>query len=304
MRFGGLPLGVVLLVAPAEVHGVAGFPGAVVGLDLVLGRGEVAGQAVAVVDDDVGLEFEDHLVHLFGAPLLGGERLVDVVPEDVDLAVVGHQLADEAVGVVDKALAGFGVGFAADAVGVVPVHERVVEADAEAFGAGGFDELADEVAPGALLHGVVVGELGVPHAEAFVVLGGHHHVLLSGAFGEAGPLAGGVGFRREVLGEDFILRNGNALGFHDPLLVADDAVEAPVDEHAELGFAPPGEAAGAGGDLLATIRRASARSAARRPPALRRLRGSARLLAPRPRTKFRRETRILWHACGLRFRRE
>jgi hypothetical protein len=37
---------------------------------------------------------------------------VDVVPEHVDLAVVGHELADEAVGVLDKTLAGGFVGLA------------------------------------------------------------------------------------------------------------------------------------------------------------------------------------------------
>jgi hypothetical protein len=78
----------------------------------------------------------------------GGQRPVDVVPEDVDLAVVGHQLADEAVGVVDKAAAGGLVGLADGAVGMVPVHERVVEADAQPLGARRVDKLAHQVAPG------------------------------------------------------------------------------------------------------------------------------------------------------------
>ncbi len=82
-----------------------------------------------------------------------------------------------------------------------------------------------------------------------MVLRGQYHVLLSGASGEASPLARGAGFRREVLRQNFILRNGNALGFHHPLLVANHAVEAPVDEHAELSFAPPREPPCAVGDL-------------------------------------------------------
>ncbi len=113
---------------------------------------------------------------------------LDVVPEHVDFAVVGHQLADEAVGVLDEALARGFVSLADCAVGVVPVHERVVEADAEAFGAGGIDKLADQVAAGTLLGGAVVGELGIPMAKALVMLGGHHHVLLAGRAWQALPI--------------------------------------------------------------------------------------------------------------------
>ena len=36
-------------------------------------------------------------------PTLGSERPCHVVPEDVDLAVVGHQFADKAVRVFDEA---------------------------------------------------------------------------------------------------------------------------------------------------------------------------------------------------------
>ena len=181
---------------------------------------------------------------------IGVERPRNVVPEDVDLAVVGQQLADEAVGVVDKAPAGGFVRLADGAVGMVPVHERVVEANAQAFGAGGFNEFADQIAAGPLLHGVVVGELGVPVAEALVVLGGHHHVLLAGALGQARPVARGVGLGMEVLGQDLVLRNGNALVLLGPLVLADDAVEPPVDEHAELGLVPPRHARVARGGLL------------------------------------------------------
>jgi len=178
--------------------------------------------------------------------LLPGERPVDVVPEDIDLAVVGEEFADKAVGVVDETLAGGWVGGADGSIGMVPVHEGVIEADFETLSAGGFDELAYEISLRTLLHGVVVSEFGVPHAEAFVVLGGHDHVLLAGTFGESCPLAGGSRFGLKMLREEFILRNGDAFGFHDPLLVADDAVKAPVDEHAELCLLPPSEALSTG----------------------------------------------------------
>jgi len=237
-----LPFNVVLLISPAEVHGFAGLPSASVGLDLVLGGREVAGEAIAVVHDDFRLESEDHLVHLLGTPLLGVEWPVDVVPENVNFAVVGHELTDEAVGVVDEALAGFGIGSAASAIGMMPIHKRVVEADAETLGASGLDEFADEVSLRPLPGSAVVGELGVPETEALMMLGGEDHVLLPCPLGKSRPLTRDTRTRPEMLRKDFILRNGNALGFHDPLLVADDAVEAPVDEHTELGLTPPGNA--------------------------------------------------------------
>ena len=68
-------------------------------------------------------------------------------------------------------------------------------------------------------------------------------------FGQPRPLASGVGLGREVLGKQLVLRDGNALDFLGPLMLADDAVEAPVDEHAELGLMPPGHARRAGGGL-------------------------------------------------------
>ncbi len=134
---------VAAIEAPTIVQRHAGFPRAAFlrSLDVLLRSGEIAGQQVAVVHDDIGLEREDHLVHALGFPLFGVQRPGHVVPEDVDLAVVGHQLADEAVGVVDEAAARGLVGLADGAVGVVPVHERVVEADAQAFGAGGLNDI-------------------------------------------------------------------------------------------------------------------------------------------------------------------
>ena len=120
------------MISPACVHRHAGFPraGARFRLDALFRRREIALELVAIVDEDVGLELEDHLVHLLRLPSLRIERPGDVVPEDVHFAVVRHQLADLAVDVVDEAPARGLVALAARAVGVVPVHQRVVEADA------------------------------------------------------------------------------------------------------------------------------------------------------------------------------
>src|ERR1019366_3499748 len=204
---GRLPIVVGLLVAPTAVHGHAGFPGARGGADGLLGGGEIAGEAVAVVDNDLGLQLVDHVVHFFGFPLLGVERPVDVVPQNIDLAVIGEEFANVAVDVIDEAAPRGLVGEAAGAIGVVPVHQGIVEAHAETFGAGGFDVLLHQVAAGPLLGGVVVGELGVEVAKPFVVLGGHHHIFLAGQVGQVRPPGRGVGFWREQLGLLVILHN-------------------------------------------------------------------------------------------------
>ena len=75
-----------------------------------------------------------------------------------------------------------------------------------------------------------------------MVLGRHHHVLLTGALGQPRPFARGSRLWLEVSRQNLVLRDGNALRFHHPLLMADDAVQAPVDKHPELRFVPPAHA--------------------------------------------------------------
>ena len=58
-------------------------------------------------------------------------------------------------------------------------------------------------------------------------------------FGEFGPIARGVRLGLEALGQLLVLGDRNAFVLHDPLVAAENAVEAPVDEHAEAGFVPP-----------------------------------------------------------------
>ncbi len=132
-------------------------------------------------------------VHLLRFPAGGVERPGDVVPEDVDLAVVGEQFADLAVDVIDEAAAGGFVGRAARAVGVVPVHQRVVEARRAGPRRGRPRRTPSpgRARPPAWARSSPCS-LRVEQAEAFVVLGGHDHVFLPGLPGELGPRAGGV----------------------------------------------------------------------------------------------------------------
>ncbi len=66
------------------------------------------------------------------------------------------------------------------------------------------------------------------------------------ALGKLCPFARSVGLRREVLGEHLVLRDGDAFYLLGPLMLANDAVEAPMDEHAEFSLVPPVHALGAG----------------------------------------------------------
>ena len=82
-----------------------------------------------------------------------------------------------------------------------------------------------------------------------MVFGGHHHVLLPGLFGELRPVARGIGFGLELFCEKLVFFNRNRFVFHGPFVAAQNAVESPVNEHAESGVAPPLHALRAGSFL-------------------------------------------------------
>ena len=109
----------------------------------------------------------------------------------------------------------------------------------QSFAARRLDELLHQVPPARLFRRAVVGVLGVEQAEAFVMLGGHHHVLHSGGLGELRPLSSRVRSRSELFRELLVFSDGNALVLHHPLVPPQHAVQPPVDEHAEFRFVPP-----------------------------------------------------------------
>src|SRR5579864_2688523 len=141
--------------------------------------------------------------------------------------------------VSDKSLPCCFIGCAPRSIRMMPVHQRVVEANAQSFCPRGVDEFAHQIAACRLLRRAVVGELSVEITEAFVMLCRHHHVLLSRLLGQSRPVACGVRRWIEVLRQYFILRDGYAFHFHRPFMPADHAIESPVDEHAEFCFLPP-----------------------------------------------------------------
>lgn len=77
----------------------------------------------------------------------------------------------------------------AGADAVVCVEDAEVEHDAKTFLAEGVDILANDIDLGWRLHGVVVGCLGIPDAEAAVMLGGKAAIGHVGRLGSLCPLA-------------------------------------------------------------------------------------------------------------------
>ena len=161
-------------------------------LDLLFGRGEILGDAAAIVDQDVWLMLTHHRIERDGLHCYAIQRPVDVVPEQIDLSVVAHQFAHQAVGIAYETLPRGFVGGTGDAVGVMPVHQRIIQANLEALGAAGLDHFAHEVTTRTTLDRVMRRDLGIPQAVAFVMFGGEHQVLHPGGLGHARPGPGAV----------------------------------------------------------------------------------------------------------------
>ena len=224
----------------------------------------LAGQVEAVVHERVRRE----LVHqveqpaalprvapLAGEAAVGAARVGEVEPEDVDLSVLrqelGHLVAHELRVLADVALpvqvrrvlaVAQGVEDVDRVLRVVPVLERVVEADAEPLGAEGVDDRAEQVAARGRVRRLEFRELRIPEAEAVVVLGGHDEVLHPRLAGEARPGARVELVRVEALRVAVVDLVGDLLRRADPLVLGGHRVEAPVHEEAEAGLLEPGDA--------------------------------------------------------------
>ena len=224
------------LPEPAALQGQAGEGGQTVlagadalacalfvGLDVGVEEG-LAGVfgSVEVHDEAVGLERLDVAVDVLEGDVVVGDAAPGGVPavddEGADGAVVGEQLGELVLDQLDVA--------GLDAVGaqtVVGVEDGVVEIDGKALGTEGVGILAHDVAAEGAVHDVIVGGLGVPDAEAAVVLGGEAAVGHVGGLGGAGPLAA-----VELRGVEEVGR-GVGVG---PVLVAEGG-HVEMDEHAE-----------------------------------------------------------------------
>ena len=260
---------VVAEVAPAPVQGLTGLPRHWASVDLhrlgrlvLLRRDEVTRNAQPIVDQDAGLQLAgegEQLLRTPGVCALATPDLPviavlvgEVVEEVVDLAVAGQELAYLAVQVgavparVTADVLRLGVGVVAprmvpvdEEVGMVPVEQGVVEADLQAGRPDGVDVLSDDVLAVRRVHHRVVSQLGVPQAEALVMLRGQHDVLHARPLGLLGPVDGIEQVRLEVARVALVRLCLDPLAVHQPLVAGPQCVQTPVHEETEAIMGEP-----------------------------------------------------------------
>ncbi|OPZ15785.1 MAG: hypothetical protein BWZ10_01668 [candidate division BRC1 bacterium ADurb.BinA364] len=221
----------------------------------------------AIVDDDVRIDFARHLDQFKYVAAddwildnlgIAGERPGDIEPQDVDLAILGQQLANligfeaheigPALGMLlDKIRHIIDMGIVPDTVGMMPVDVREIEADFDSLGAEGLDQFRRDVGMGRLriralgIGDFEIGFAGVVIAKAVVVFGHEDHVAHAGVLGGPGPFGGIVLQRIESF---IVIERGGAFAgrqfAHDVPDAAARALRpgAPVNEQAEFPFVP------------------------------------------------------------------
>src|SRR5580698_2928718 len=122
---------------------------------------------------------------------------------------------------------------------MMPIHQGVVEAHTQTLGSRSFNILANHISPGSLLRSTVAGQLRIEIAEALMMLGSHHHVFHASLFGQVRPRARRIQRRPKSNCVRYIFIYRDGLVLHDPFMPLYCAVDAEVNEHAELCSMPP-----------------------------------------------------------------
>ena len=91
--------------------------------DVFIAEGKISRKKIAIIHDDVRLEFEDHFVHALRFPALHVKGPRNVVPENVDFSVLGEQFADLSMNVIHKSPPRSLIRGTTSAVGMMPVHK-------------------------------------------------------------------------------------------------------------------------------------------------------------------------------------
>lgn len=263
---GVLVVVVVAVVPPRAVEGVARLPHHPLAVPLqrpvglvLLGRHIVARNSEPVIDHNARLQLSCEVEKLPRAPLLRTLlRVGEVEEEQVDPAVFGEEFAYLPLHVLPVArhVAGLPPGLGVPQrvvlvdreVGVVPVEQRVVQADPQTLGAHRVDELAHQVTAGRVHRGVF-GQGRSEQAETVVVFGGQHRVTHPGLPRGSGQLTGveEVGIEPVQVTVVLLLRHG--LPAAHPLVPRRQAVQAEVDEEPEARrLEPPGADGGISGN--------------------------------------------------------
>ena len=177
-------------------------------------------------------------------------RVRKIEPKDIHVAILGQKFCDLVADVGGVAgltapfieSGSFFIGSSAigadsvieNIIGMVPIEERIIEADPQAAPAEGLDEGFEEVATGGSVGRFVVGVLGIPQTEPLVVLGGDHEIFHSGVCRGFGPGIGIVKVGVEAAEvASFVFFDGDFFIIHQPFVAGAERVETPMDEEAE-----------------------------------------------------------------------
>ena len=248
------------VITPGAGEGLAAFPDHGIAVRIfqafighkLFGRDDVAGpgQVEAVVNNDFRLEFADEFDQFFGFPVIATLAVFagigEVKPDDVNFAVSGQKFRDLIPHILGITLHGaalveffpvrmidIGVTAVNDKVRVMPVQKRVVEADLQAFRSESIHHFPEQIFAAGSVGNFVIGVFAVPHAEAFVMLGGEDNVLHPGVFCSLCPFAGIEEIRIEKFKVNGIIFIQDLFMKTDPFMPGGHGIQPPVDEHAE-----------------------------------------------------------------------
>ena len=257
-----LPIQVVPVVAPGAVQRLARLPDHRLPVRVqptprheLLRRAEVLLDLGPVVDQNVRLNLAHRPNQPFALPVVlplplapapVALRVGEVQPQDVERVEQRDQLAHLVVQVLDVlAHVALCVGCEKGQVvrsrmdpvhrelRVVPVNQRVIEADLQPRLPERLHPRPQQIAPRRRIRRFVVGELAVPEAEAVVVLARDDRVFHAGTLGGRGPLVRVVEVGVEVIEVRLVVLVGDLLALFHPLVARRHRVDAPVSEQAE-----------------------------------------------------------------------
>ena len=138
------------------------------------------------------------------------------------------------VAVVGAAVVPVG-GAARIVVGIVPIELRIIEEELDALAVALVGEHLQRIfLVRRALHDVPVGNFGVEHREAIMMARGDGDVLHAGGLGERDPCVGVEFFGIEKCRQALVFVDFQLAVVEYPFAVAEDAIDAPVNEHAEF----------------------------------------------------------------------
>ncbi|MPM66580.1 hypothetical protein SDC9_113490 [bioreactor metagenome] len=205
------------------------------------------GKSRQPVDQNVRLKPPDQRIQSGGVPDLFRFRIGAVKPQQIDRSILGQQLPHLIVEIlrVGREVASGGMPAQGMAridhiIRVMPVGQRIVDADFQPFRPEGVDNPPQQVAPAAGRGGgLVIGELRIPQTEAVMVLGGDHHVFHARGAGQLRPCGRIEKIGLEILDIFAVILVAEFLVRLLPFAARSERVDSPVEKEAEPGLMEP-----------------------------------------------------------------